>query len=222
LEGLAIEELSEIDTNPLATPSPGLDNGHHGVDLAYYRRGSRTTMRGLPIYSVLTGRVAAAISDRPPYGNMVIIETPLDNISPSILSALHLPEVAPTALPAPAMAVCPTASVSQPWTAGDQRSLYFLYAHMDTPPEVKSGQQVTCGQPLGGVGTSGSTAGIPIVNEHLHLEARIGPSGAAFNGMAFYNTGASGEEMSNYCQWRISNTFQILNPLDILLALKNH
>jgi murein DD-endopeptidase MepM/ murein hydrolase activator NlpD len=75
LQDITLAELPSILTTPFQAPTPGQDNGHHGADFAYYHRGSHTTMLGLPVLSSLSGRVAAVIHDRPPYGNAIIIET---------------------------------------------------------------------------------------------------------------------------------------------------
>jgi len=55
-------------------------------------------MEGLPIQAVLAGRVAAVIENRPPYGNMVIIETPLSQIPLEIQTNSLFPTPAPTAV----------------------------------------------------------------------------------------------------------------------------
>ena len=54
--------------------------------------------------------------------------------------------------------------------------MYSLYAHMGQSPYVGLGDEVICGQELGTVGITG----YDIVNPHLHLETRIGPSGVRF------------------------------------------
>lgn len=214
LEGLALDELNQIVTNPLATPHPGTDDGHHGIDLAFYRWGTLTTMKGLPVLAALPGVVAAVVENRPPYGNMVIIETPLETISQAERNALELPAAAPTIDPTMTVMQCPD-EVAAGITTNTGRSVYLLYAHMENKPLVVAGDSVACGQPIGTVGTTGMS-----VNEHLHLEARVGPGGARFKGMAFYDTGASEQELSSYCLWRTSRTFQLLNPLSVLLTLK--
>jgi murein DD-endopeptidase MepM/ murein hydrolase activator NlpD len=92
-------------------------------------------------------------------------------------------------------------------------SLYSLYAHMGQSPYVGLGDTVLCGQELGTVGVTG----YDIVNPHLHLETRIGPSGVRFKGMAFYDTNASVEEMDNYKWWRTSGDFRNIDPMDVFL-----
>jgi murein DD-endopeptidase MepM/ murein hydrolase activator NlpD len=93
-------------------------------------------------------------------------------------------------------------------------SLYSLYAHMEQSPDVGMGDEVTCGQALGMVGKTG----YEIVNPHLHLEMRIGPSGSRFAGMAFYDTSATVEEMDNYLRWRTSGEFTPMDPMLVFAA----
>lgn len=90
-------------------------------------------------------------------------------------------------------------------------SLYVLYAHMEDAPDLSIGDPVHACQPLGTVGKSGN-AGIA----HLHLETRIGPAGAVFEGMLFYSTQASEMEMANYLLWRTSGVFRHFDPILLL------
>ncbi len=208
LQGITLNEIPQIVTNVFDPPRPGEDDGHQGVDLAFYRFGDRVSMAGLPILSVLSGRVAAAIKDRPPYGNMIIIETPLESVPSAWNTTLPLPTRMPTVTP-PNL-TCPV----QPDFANldiNRRSLYLLYAHMNQPSPLKPGQAVACGDPLGEVGTTGNS-----VNLHLHLEVRVGPSGARFDGMAHYIGNATTQEMLNYCAWRVSGLFQMTDPMKLL------
>lgn len=209
LEGIALEELGQPDLlkNPFQQPRAGMDDGHHGADFAYWSRGDHTTMLGLPIYSVLSGRVAGVILNRPPYGNAVIVETPLENIPADVLESLAIPSPAPTVVPAPNL-VCPK-DITDYASAG--RSLYFLYAHMNKAPELTVGQTLGCGETIGEVGTSGKS-----VNYHLHLEARAGPSGAVFPSLAHYETAATDAERSVYCTWRVSGLFAMFDPMILL------
>ena len=94
----------------------------------------------------------------------------------------------------------------------DGESLYLLYAHLDQPPLVTLGEEVQVCQALGQVGKSGN-AGVA----HLHLETRLGPPGAVFTGMQFYDTRASDEERENYLLWRISGVYHHFDPMRLLL-----
>jgi hypothetical protein len=71
---------------------------------------------------------------------------------------------------------------------------------------------VECGARIGQIGQSGNA-----LNAHLHLEARVGPAGARFEGLAHYESRASPTEMSNYCAWRVSGIFQLVDPMLILV-----
>jgi murein DD-endopeptidase MepM/ murein hydrolase activator NlpD len=179
-----ISSLWEIISNPFDPPPAGREDHHHGVDFAYYRRGTRLSIQGEMVQSILPGIVAASIDNRLPYGNMVIIESWQDSIPRIIIDKFDL-------------------------QVGE--SLYVLYAHMEQLPEVKIGQEVSCGLKLGTVGTTG----YDIVNPHLHLETRIGPSNTSFASMAYYDTRATVDEMENYVRWRTSGEFRLLDPMSI-------
>ena len=90
-------------------------------------------------------------------------------------------------------------------------SLYILFAHMSKPPLVRLGEAVKACQPLGEVGMSGNTD-IP----HLHMETRLGPAGAVFESMRFYDTRATQEEMDNYVRWRTGGEFRHFDPITLL------
>jgi murein DD-endopeptidase MepM/ murein hydrolase activator NlpD len=184
-------DLQEIVTNPFNPPPPGKDTGHPGVDFAYYRRGNRLSIEGVPIQSVLPGSVAAVVYNRPPYGNMVIIETPFDFVPDGLVDFLKM---------------------------SPGQSVYLLYAHMKASPLVALYQQVSCGEQLGEVGnTPPGWSSAP----HLHLEARVGPLGKRFFSMAYYDNSITLEEKSNYELWRMSGTFQVVDPLRLLEYLLN-
>lgn len=205
LEGVELPELAGMVTNAFERPRSGLDDGHHGADFAFYRHGERVGMLGLPINAVLAGRVAGVTLNRPPYGNMVIIETDLDALPDGLLEKLQPPEPVATVLPS--RLTCPPYPNA---AATNQRSLYLLYAHMNQTPLVQPGTTVSCGQQLGEVGTTGMS-----VNPHLHLEVRVGPSAVDFGSMAHYIGSASQSEMANYCWWRVSEAFQMIDPIKL-------
>lgn len=208
LEDVTLAELAEPDLlkNPFEAPRPGMDDGHFGADFAYWSRGAHKQMLGLPVRSVLHGRVAGVIHNRMPYGNAVIIETSLSEL-PDIWQPV-LPTPAPTVQPLPNL-YCPPDSASYASDAG--QSLYLLYAHLDQDPLVSLQQEVTCGQVIGAVGTTGRS-----VNAHLHLETRTGPANVTFADMAHYDNAATESEMAVYCTWRVSGLFQAFDPLDVL------
>jgi len=157
----------------------------------------------------LPGKVAAFLPDQLPYGNAIIIETPLNMLPPVWMSALQLPAPVPTVPPAPVM-MCTLPLSPANWDVNN-RSLYVLYAHLYQPALEKVGDNVKCGQQIGGVGTTGMSS-----NYHLHFEVRVGPSGATFGPMAYYDTSETPQEISTYCEWRISQLFELIDPMKLL------
>jgi hypothetical protein len=135
----------------------------------------------------------------------------LDGLPGSWIARLDAPTPAPTLASSPAL-TCPAVEQPLDFDPG-ARSLYLLYAHLQGPPAVGPGEDVACGDVLGAVGDSGNA-----LNPHLHLEARIGPSGLALESMAHYTPDATNEEMAGYCLWRVSGWFQLLDPMRLLDA----
>ena len=91
-------------------------------------------------------------------------------------------------------------------------SLYTLYAHLEQTPMVALGEYIHACHPLGSVGKSGN-AGVT----HLHLETRIGKSGAQFPVMSNYLEDTTPEEEEYYVLWRTSGEFKHFDPMDLLL-----
>lgn len=211
LEGVTLSQLPQIVTNPFQANTPGLDDGHHGTDLAFYRFNGMVGMAGLPIHAIMAGGVITRIDNRPPYGNAILIETPLDSLPESWLAQQAIPTPGSFINPQPAMN-CPVIDPNAFASAG-RYSLYTLYAHMQSPSPLATGTQVTCGQRIGAVGTTGES-----VNEHLHIETRIGPSDVNFTSMAYYSTIRTEQEAFNYCLWRVTNIFHAFDPMVILTA----
>ncbi len=164
----------------------------------------------MPVQAVLSGVVASLTQDRFPYGNALVIETPLEALSPALLESLQLPtpqpEVTPISLTCPDLA----APIWEGQQGPSRRSLYLLYAHLQSSPAFEPGDPVSCGEALGAVGMSGNA-----LNPHLHLEVRVGPAGARLPAMAHYDASASGEEMASYCAWRVRGFFQLIDPLKL-------
>lgn len=208
LEDETISSLPTILVNPLVIPDqPGTDFGHPGLDFAYYQRGDRPSIQGIEVYAILSATVVTSLEDSFPYGNAVLLETPLEALPPDLMTPLI-----GAYLPIPENLIyqynCP--NVSPPELTGSY-SLYHLYAHLEQPPPHQAGDQVHCGARLGTVGSTGYSS-----NPHLHLETRLGPSGANFPSMTHYLTTASAEELSNYCLWRSSGYYQVIDPFLIL------
>ncbi len=211
LSGIKLQELPEILTNPFVAPTPGQDAGHHGIDLAYYRYGGRIGIEGLPILAILSGTVSSVLSNSWPYGNMVIVETPLDQLPESWHGQFNT-AAKPVLVTPDTRLYCP-ATPSNINTTESGQSLYILYAHMQQEPTLEIGNQLSCGQELGAVGNTGKSG-----NPHLHLEFRVGPSGAKFEQMSHYINNATTEEMVNYCLWRVSGVFELKDPLPLLIG----
>lgn len=210
LEDISIQELPEIISNPFERPRPGEDSGHHGVDFAYYRRGTHAQMDGLSIYSVFPGIVADVITNRLPYGNAIIIETPLSALPSGWLESIQLPTPDPFLTPDPRL-ICP--SIVSASASPHNMSLYILYAHMQEPTALNIDDSVSCGQVIGAVGNTGASG-----NAHLHFEARLGPSGMRLGSLSHYNTQATPQEIKAYCTWRVSGVFSLLDPSVILFS----
>lgn len=209
LTGIGIAELPATISQEYVTPPTGEDTGHHGVDFAFWRRGDQTSILGLPITSVFSGKVASAFNQiRPPYGYVTIIETPLSTLPQTVINAIRLPVQAVSVVKNDKLS-CPDGFTDQ-WN-NESQSLYLLYAHMNKPPAVTLGQSVNAGDMIGEVGTTGSSSA-----PHLHLEMRIGPSNATFESLGHYDPSTSDQERHNYCTWRISGVFQMFNPMTLL------
>lgn len=213
LQDIQITELLEIKTTDFIPPPPGQDNGHHGVDFAYYSRGTHQKMEGLEIYSMMSGKVVGVSNELPPYGNLIIIETPLQNIPPDLVA--RLPDY-PIATPYPynpRMEACGDYASE----LGDfiPDTLYTLYAHMQYPATLQVGDVVHAGDLIGYVGNTGKEYS---GNPHLHLEMRLGTGGTEFASMGYYTTSASDAERLQYCVWRVSGRYILLNPLDVIAA----
>ncbi len=211
LSGYELSELSDMIVNPYTAPPPGSDMPHEGIDLAVVLAQTGIAMEGNPVHALLPGTVAVSLQNRFPYGNALIIETPLEQLPPQSIEQLVLPAPIPT-LPAHPSLTCPTtdSNIDEAWQV-DQRSLYLVYAHLKDPPSLQPGEAVACGDILGTIGATGNA-----LNPHLHLEARVGPSGMQLASMAHYTGSATPEEMEAYCLWRVSGWFLLINPLDII------
>lgn len=210
LGGYTLEQLPGMVSNPYNPPPPSRDDPHQGVDLAIIDPATGIALQGKAVQAVLSGQVALVIKDRFPYGNAILIETPLDELPAAWADQPTIPTSAPTITPHPALTCPQVESVVAPQTT--RRSLYLLYAHMEQPSALQPGDPVGCGETIGTVGMTGNA-----LNPHLHLEARVGPAGTRLESMAHYDASAVPEEMAAYCLWRVSGAFQRIDPLQLLL-----
>ena len=210
LEEETFDSLPLILVNPLVEPYAwGTDFGHPGLDFAYYQRGDRLSIEGIEVYAILAGKVTLILDDLYPYGYAVVIETPLSALPEDLQQSLmagygSVPEDLEYQYNCP--------NVPTPTLTGEY-SLYHLYAHLQVQPEFELGEEINCGQLLGNVGNSGWSS-----NPHLHLETRIGPSELEITSMAHYETTATEEQLSNYCLWRSSGYYQIVDPFTLFEA----
>ena len=207
LEDETFESLPLILTKGIELPAHfGQDFGHPGLDFAYFQRGDRASIQGIEIYAILPGTVALTLEDKYPYGYTVVVETLLSDL-PEDLQASLMESYIDVPEEVEYQYNCP--DVPTPSLTGEY-SLYHLYAHMETPPDFEVGDPVTCGQLLGTVGNTGWSS-----NPHLHLEIRLGPSGLDIPTMAHYEAAITEEQMSNYCLWRSSGYYQVVDPFDL-------
>lgn len=213
LQDVSLEELSGIITQPFKESPRGRDDGHPGVDFAFFHFKDHTEgIEGLPVLSAMEGEVVTILNDRLPYGYAIIIETPLKDIDPVFLESLQLPEAEGAVEPAQNVN-CPSNGELTFTLSETERSLYILYAHLQSLPSVAVGDKVECGQVIGAVGNSGEEYS---TNPHLHFETRMGPTGARFESMAYYTVQSTEAERYNYCVWRVTNLFQVFDPMTIL------
>ncbi len=211
LQGIAWADIPATISNPFHPPQPGSDYPHQGVDFADTGEGG-IALTGRVVQAVMDGQVAAVIVNRFPYGNALLVESPVERIPASWLEALNLPAPVPTLEAIPAL-TCPS---GEPVEYDPQkRSIYLLYAHMEALPTLEPGQKVLCGQAIGTVGMSGNA-----LNPHLHLEMRVAPAGIRLESMAHYDNSATAQEMANYCLWRVNGLFQLVDPMQ-LWSLEN-
>jgi murein DD-endopeptidase MepM/ murein hydrolase activator NlpD len=209
LEGYSLPQIPDTITNLFNLPAPGSDDPHQAVDLSDLAENSQVAIEGRSVKTILSGQVASVIHERFPYGNALLVETPLDEIPSAWSAYLELPDSVPEAAPHSVL-ICPQTEENNSWQDDGKRSLYLLYAHLQMQPTLQLDDRVECGQAIGAIGMSGNA-----LNPHLHLEVRVGPAGARFTSMAHYDSSATPQEMKNYCDWRVSNLFQPVDPLKL-------
>ncbi len=207
LQGISISELPKIISNPYLAPQIGKDDGHHGVDYAFYDFKDLRSITGLPIQSVFSGKIAGITQELPPYGNAIIIESDLPDNLPELLATNLIPEPQPTGVPS-AQLTCPDLPVAPQSLLAQDFSLYVLYGHLADHPPFVNGDAIVAGDRLGNVGNSGMSG-----NPHLHLEFRVGPRDFPFEAMGHYSSALTQTNFANYCIWRVSGWFIPFDPM---------
>ena len=131
-----LDKLNLIVTQPFIMPrvmddGSYQDSGHHGLDVGFITRG-KLKFTGSQVLAAISGKVVTIINNRPPYGDMVMLETPYDQI-PEKLITNHKIKV------------------------GD--SLYTVYAHLQNMQKLTIGQDIKCGHQIAETGLTGMTDG---------------------------------------------------------------
>jgi murein DD-endopeptidase MepM/ murein hydrolase activator NlpD len=187
----------------------GSDDPHQGVDFADIDPTYEIALEGRQVNAVIDGVVAGVIFDRFPYGNAILVETPVERLTDEWLEALQIPTPAVPHQGHPSL-TCPETPINLDLNL-EARSIYLIYAHLKEPVTLEIGDAVKCGQSISTIGSSGNS-----LNPHIHLEMRVGPAGTRFESMAHYTGNATPAEMANYCLWRVSDAFQLLDPMALL------
>ncbi len=136
---LAIQPLDKFNliiTQPFIMPrvmddGSYKDSGHHGLDIGFITRGKQK-FTGSPVLAAIDGKVVTVIHNRPPYGDMVMLETPYEHIPAKLITDLKI-------------------------ITGD--SLYTVYGHLQNIQPLTDGQEVKCGHQIAETGLTGMTDG---------------------------------------------------------------
>lgn len=209
-----IENLVDLISNPYNPPTPGSDDPHQGVDFSVIDPDLRIALKGSAVQAILAGEIVMLMNDRFPYGNAVLVETTFDKLPVGWVEKLknqNQPDLFGTN---PSL-TCPT-GWNLPGQDNNDLSFYILYAHLDTLAVYDLGDQVDCCDELGSIGDSGNA-----LAPHLHIEMRYGYSSGIEGSMAHYDVRSDEQEMSNYCRWRVSGWFRLLDPMDLFFTNPN-
>lgn len=117
------------------------------------------------------------------YGNVLVIEYPYQSLPDAVRADIGL---------------------------GEDESLYMLYAHLESAPEVQSGDTVRPGQLIGHTGNTGNSTAA-----HLHLEPRIGETGSLpFGDMCTASCGPAtvNDPYPRFRQWYRPQVFRPFDP----------
>jgi len=207
--GKDLDELASMISNPFNPPMVGSDDPHQGVDFSDVDEETKIAFPGRDVKSIVDGEVIGIMQDRFPYGNAILIKTIEASLPVNWRVYLKSLEI-PGSWNKNTSLTCPEGWNDAPENQ-NSLSLYILYAHLKDPIDVELGQQILSGDKLGAVGMSGNAL-VP----HLHLEMRYGFNEDSIGSMAHYDVSATLDEMSNYCRWRVSGWYKLIDPMTLL------
>lgn len=115
-----------IISQPFNVPEPLKDTGHHGVDLGSYDFKGKYLF-GIPVKAIFAGKIAGMTFDRPPIGNVIIIESTYAELPEEVITLLDIKP---------------------------GQSLYHMYAHLMNSPDWKIGDTVSVGETIDYLGKS--------------------------------------------------------------------
>ena len=144
LKDITIDQLQSILSNPFQFPSKGKDDGHPGIDIAFYSFQNWKTINNHDVISIYPGKVAGIIRDRPPYGNAIIIETDINSLDVEERELL-LSQYPDNPLQENIILQCPEDFHQDRNISKNNLSLYFLYGHLASIKELKIGDMLTSG-----------------------------------------------------------------------------
>jgi len=206
-----LDDLSRMISNPFHPPMVGSDDPHQGVDFSIVDEETKMALPGRDVYAMVGGEVIGIMQDRFPYGNAILIKTADTSLPENWRVYMESLEI-PGSWNKVTSLTCPEGWNDAP-EFQDNLSLFILYAHLKDPIYEKLGQKLFSGDKLGVVGMSGNA-----LAPHLHLEIRYGFNEDFFGSMAHYDVSASLDEMANYCRWRVSGWYRIIDPM-ILISM---
>ncbi len=208
IEGKEISDLLDMISNPFLPPVEGSDDPHQGVDFSDVDDLTKIALTGKEVQSIVGGQVVSVMSNRFPYGNAILIVSLEENL-PEYLISNTLSSKKPIPWDVNTSLTCPEGWKSPP-EKQEKLGLYTLYAHLLDAPGQEIGDYVKPGEKVGVIGMSGNA-----LAPHLHVETRYGYFPDLSGSLAHYDVSASLEEMSNYCRWRVSGWFRLIDPMQL-------
>ncbi|MEI7988276.1 MAG: peptidoglycan DD-metalloendopeptidase family protein [Chloroflexota bacterium] len=189
LKGILLRDLNLIISDGYHPPPPGKDGRHMGIDFAFYKNEKGRAIEGYEIDSILPGKVVSVVFDRPPFGNMAIIETSYHDVGTDLANAFQITT---------------------------QQSLYHLYAHMRAAPSVDPGYAISCGQFIGIVGDTGASGNSHLhLETRFGKPGQTFPS-LGYDLTNSAQIAMTEAEKKAYFLWETSGEFQHFDPLTLL------